>query len=110
MGGVSSNTRPIHFGHLCLYFSALRLRYMLNVGPTPIQSGRTSQSTTPVISPSPSQQAFILPPTTAVDDQFVRFDPQVVAKREEGWETMLEGATLKWMWAVVTEKRHRTKS
>jgi len=92
---------------------------MLNVGPTPAaptkssSPGRTSQSPTPIASPTASHQTFSIPPHEAAsanastngDDQFVRFDPQSVAKREEGWETMLEGAVMKWMWAVVEEKR-----
>lgn len=73
--------------------SALKLRYAIPLGPT--LTPNTSRS----ISPAPSgryQQAAI---------DFLIFDPQVVSKREPGWEDMLEKAIMKWMWCVTAEKR-----
>ncbi|KIJ47808.1 hypothetical protein M422DRAFT_74784 [Sphaerobolus stellatus SS14] len=107
--------------NLRLWAAALRLRYMLNVGLTPPPA--KSRSGTPLQSPV-ADQSFSIPPlhqlqasfeprlpTSIEDDQaFVRFDPQVVAKREEGWDAMLEGAVMKWMWAVVAEKRSGMKT
>jgi hypothetical protein len=33
------------------------------------------------------------------------FDAKVVARKEEGWEDMLERALVRWMWKAVGEKR-----
>lgn len=35
----------------------------------------------------------------------ITFDARMVAKRDEGWEEMLEGVLLKWVRKVVDEKR-----
>ena len=65
----------------------------------PIGPPKTSQGSTPIASPSPNQQSF---PSI---EHMLLFDPQLVAKREEGWDTMLEAAVLQWMWCVVGERR-----
>ena len=33
------------------------------------------------------------------------FDAKVVARKDDGWEDMLETVLLKWMWKVVDERR-----
>lgn len=35
----------------------------------------------------------------------VLFDAQVVARKDEGWEDMLERVLLRWMWKAVEERR-----
>ncbi|KAF8530084.1 hypothetical protein BU17DRAFT_36181 [Hysterangium stoloniferum] len=92
--------------NLRLWAAALKLRYMIPLGPvnpskSPVSPGG---NITPVASPGPSQQTFSIP---AVEDQnpLKPFDPRLVARREDGWEAMLESAVLKWMWAVVNEQR-----
>ena len=39
------------------------------------------------------------------DEQPIYFDARVVARREEGWEKMLEDALEQWVCAVVNECR-----
>lgn len=33
------------------------------------------------------------------------FDAKAVARKDEGWESLLEAAVLRWVTAVVEEKR-----
>lgn len=35
----------------------------------------------------------------------VHFDPKLVANRDQGWQDMLQLAVLRWLEAVVSEKR-----
>lgn len=95
MGGVSDSVLRCELSPLTtiMICSALKLRYMVPIGPL-----KSSQGSTPVVSPSPSQQSF-----PSIENML--FDPQLVAKREEGWDTMLETAVFKWMWCVVGERR-----
>ncbi|GJJ14255.1 hypothetical protein Clacol_008519 [Clathrus columnatus] len=79
--------------NLRLWMAALKLRYMIPLGPT--LTPNTSRS----ISPAPSGT------TQRPVNEFLIFDPQIVSKREPGWEDMLEKAVMKWMWCVVAEKR-----
>lgn len=67
---------------------------MIPIGPPKYARGNT-----PTASPSATQAAF-----PSIENLFL-FDPQLVAKREEGWDSMLESAVLKWMWCVVGERR-----
>ena len=79
--------------------SALKLRYMLPLVSSSQLNGTSSQTNTPLPSPSVTAIAFhqLIPPTL--------FDAPTVAKREEHWEDMLEAALFKWVEAVVNEKR-----
>jgi len=79
--------------------SALKLRYMLPLISSSQLNGTSSQTNTPLPSPSVATIAFhqVAPPTL--------FDAPTVAKREEHWEDMLEAALFKWVEAVVNEKR-----
>jgi len=64
-----------------LAYSALRLRYQIPL------------SSSPLINKSSSDPPFIL------------FDAKTVARREDGWDTMLEGAVMRWVEEVVNDKR-----
>ncbi|KAI0077997.1 hypothetical protein K474DRAFT_1594936 [Panus rudis PR-1116 ss-1] len=90
--------------NLRLWTAALKLRYMIpivtsgnNAGSGRSQSG--SAKGTPVPSPAASLQRF---PTT---EPPVLFDAPLVARQDPGWEEMLETVVLKWVDAVVDEKR-----
>ncbi|KAK1232863.1 hypothetical protein PQX77_003976 [Marasmius sp. AFHP31] len=95
--------------NLRLWVGALKLRYMLPIvtpavpaGPRP-PAGRGSQppssTNTPLTSPSAQQRKF---PT---NEPPISFDAKVVAKKDDGWEDMLEAVLLRWMWRVVDERR-----
>lgn len=60
------------------------------------QTLRPSQNTP---TNSPSKVRF---PTTELP---ITFDPRLVARKEEGWDTMLYDTLLKWMDVVVDERR-----
>lgn len=95
--------RPF-FHPLHAYFHrALKLRYMLPIyappGTSRLGTGTPSGGNTPLASPSPSMQRF---PST---EPPIYFDAPSIAKREEGWEDMLQGAIVKWMNAVIDERR-----
>ncbi|KAF8057589.1 hypothetical protein FPV67DRAFT_569965 [Lyophyllum atratum] len=89
--------------NLRLWVGALKLRYMLPLhvpsqslvqasGPgTPLNAG------TPLGSPIRATHRTTEPP--------IVFDAKVVAKKDEGWEDMLELTLLKWLWKAVEEKR-----
>ncbi|KAF8583679.1 hypothetical protein K439DRAFT_1570533 [Ramaria rubella] len=79
--------------NLRLWAAALKLRYMV-----PLGFPKNLQINSPAASPISSQQSFPAEP-------IIVFDPQLVSKREEGWDTMLETAALRWMWCVVKERR-----
>lgn len=86
--------------------SALKLRYTLpihipsNLSGTPIS--------TPLNSPSSKMQSFTFPNRVHMDhrrESPIVFDARVVAKKEEGWEDMLESVLFRWVDKVVEEKR-----
>ncbi|KAK7047743.1 hypothetical protein VNI00_006071 [Paramarasmius palmivorus] len=94
--------------NLRLWVGALKLRYMLPIvtpavpaGIGGIVNGATTpgSSNTPTTSPLPQSRKF---PT---DEPPISFDAKVVAKKEDGWEDMLEAVLLRWMWRVVDERR-----
>jgi hypothetical protein len=85
--------------------SALKLRYMLPIQTPyqPLKHGSGANNTpapgaaiaTP--SSSPVKQRFSEPPLV--------FDAKMVARKEEGWDSMLEEVLMKWVWKVVDEQR-----
>ncbi|KAL0574551.1 hypothetical protein V5O48_007414 [Marasmius crinis-equi] len=95
--------------NLRLWVGALKLRYMLPIvtpavpaGPRPPagpSSRPPSSNNTPVTSPSAQQRKF---PT---NEPPILFDAKIVAKKDDGWEDMLEAVLLRWMWRVVDETR-----
>ncbi|KAA1470852.1 hypothetical protein DENSPDRAFT_798367 [Dentipellis sp. KUC8613] len=90
--------------NLRLWAAALKLRYMLPiVGPTQTSNNLkpSSADTTPLTSPSPSLIKF---PTTNTEPP-IHFDARTVARKDDGWEEMLERMFLRWVQAVVDEKR-----
>ena len=52
--------------------------------------------------PSPST------PTGKPSEIPIFFDARVVARRDDGWEDMLERAVLRWTSVVVEERRNRS--
>ncbi|KAK1226932.1 hypothetical protein PQX77_010065 [Marasmius sp. AFHP31] len=76
-------------------------------GPRP-PAGRGSQppssTNTPLTSPSAQQRKF---PT---NEPPISFDAKVVAKKDDGWEDMLEAVLLRWMWRVVDERREMLRT
>lgn len=83
--------------------SALKLRYMIPfVTPRALDAakrGITEQKSTSTLSRAFSDP-LVTPP--------VVFEPKVIAAREAGWEDMFENVLLRWLDAVLAEKR--TKS
>ncbi|KIY44644.1 hypothetical protein FISHEDRAFT_23184, partial [Fistulina hepatica ATCC 64428] len=77
--------------NLRLWVGAMKLRYLVPIQhpsqPAPRASRLRSES---MAQPEPP----------------VLFDAKIVARRDEGWDTMLEVALLRWMWRVVEEKRN----
>ena len=55
------------------------------------------------VPPSPST------PTGKSSEIPIFFDARVVARRDEGWEDMLERALLRWTSVVVEERRNRSR-
>ncbi|TDL20420.1 hypothetical protein BD410DRAFT_772688 [Rickenella mellea] len=84
--------------NLRLWAAALKLRYLIPViGPNVVRDN--SQSNTPLSSPQPSTVSF------PSGEKPVFFDAKVVARKDEGWEAILENLVMKWVNAVVEEKR-----
>ena len=75
----------------------MKLRYLLPIHQPGLTSGRSGASPSPSASPSFSQTRFTGVP--------IVFDAKVVARREDGWQDMLETVLLAWVDAVVEEKR-----
>ena len=67
---------------------------------TPMQGG------TPLASPVATSVSF----PTSITEDVILFDAPMVARLEEGWELMLERLVLKWMEAVVCERRGESGS
>ncbi|KAG7085570.1 hypothetical protein E1B28_003126 [Marasmius oreades] len=88
--------------NLRLWVGALKLRYMLPIVTPAVPAGPRpppSSNNTPLTSPSAQSRKF---PT---DEPPILFDAKFVAKKDAGWEDMLEGVLLRWMWRVVDEQR-----
>lgn len=63
-----------------------------------------AEATTPVGSPTPTMQRF---PTA---EKPIEFDAPLVARHGTGWEDMLQALALRWLEAVVEEKRGKEAS
>ncbi|ESK91317.1 hypothetical protein Moror_2780 [Moniliophthora roreri MCA 2997] len=96
--------------NLRLWVGALKLRYMLPIvtpavpaatgGPNLVNGSTTpASSNTPATSPLPQPRKF------TTNEPPIVFDAKIVAKKDDGWEDMLEAVLLRWMWRVVDERR-----
>lgn len=91
--------------NLRLWAAALKLRYNVPVWTPPsaradrLAPGEMGMSPSP--SPSPQASMFRFP--TA--EPPITFDAPLIARKDPGWEDMLETLALRWMQAVVNEKR-----
>ncbi|KLO07397.1 hypothetical protein SCHPADRAFT_945305 [Schizopora paradoxa] len=84
----------------------------------------SSAATTPTASPAPTQTKFHIPPPNSAGlassasaptvagsrrveaaPGSVIFDAKVVARKDEGWDSMLEHVVFRWIGAVVDEER-----
>ena len=71
----------------------------------------------PTLKPSPTLPAVaepVLPaspstPTVKSSEIPIFFDARVVARRDDGWEDMLERTLLRWTSVVVEERRNRSR-
>ncbi|KAF8630566.1 hypothetical protein AX17_005378 [Amanita inopinata Kibby_2008] len=90
--------------NLRLWVGALKLRYLLPI-QTPSQP--LGQNSLKVVGPlhytpntSPTRIRFV-----STQEPLIEFDAKVVARKENGWENMLEGVIFKWVQQVVDERR-----
>jgi len=92
--------------NLRLWVGALKIRYTLPIHIPSHLSG--SPIFTPSSSPSPKMQSFTFPSKLKTDqgkESPIVFDARVVAKKEGGWEPMLERVLMRWVDKVVEERR-----
>ncbi|KAF9221150.1 hypothetical protein BS17DRAFT_738268 [Gyrodon lividus] len=66
-------------------------------GPSGSAPAPSAVTDTPVSSPAKVRFATSEPPLT--------FDPRLIARKDDGWETMLEVVVLRWVAAVVDEMK-----
>ncbi|KIY65691.1 hypothetical protein CYLTODRAFT_424106 [Cylindrobasidium torrendii FP15055 ss-10] len=83
--------------NLRLWVGALRLRYMLPISVPAVPQSQGRQT-----SPGPAQVKF---PGQYDGEIPIHFDAKVVARKEEGWEDMLQVVLLRWVSKVVDEQR-----
>ena len=94
--------------YLCsdeFHCSALKLRYLLPL-IVPSTPNRPDQMPSPS-SPARTASSPARTPTRirfATNEPPLNFDPRLVARREEEWESMLEATLLRWVAAVVEER------
>ncbi|KAK6974629.1 hypothetical protein R3P38DRAFT_3132604 [Favolaschia claudopus] len=90
--------------NLRLWAGALKIRYLLPI-VAPVQPGTsTPNSNTPLSSPA----AAAVPQRFNPEQPPVIFDAKVVARKDAGWEDILENAILRWVERVVAERRGET--
>jgi hypothetical protein len=80
----------------------------------PIISPATPDVPTLFPSPTPTPAAEPAPPspstpTVKSSEMPFFFDARVVARRDEGWEDMLERTLLRWTSVVVEERRNHSR-
>ncbi|KAJ7764920.1 hypothetical protein B0H16DRAFT_1687640 [Mycena metata] len=89
--------------NLRLWAGALKIRYLLPiVAPAPTGGTATPNSNTPLNSPAATTVRF------NPEQPPVVFDAKAVARKDAGWEDILEGALLRWVQRVVAERRGET--
>ncbi|KAJ7688960.1 hypothetical protein B0H17DRAFT_937764 [Mycena rosella] len=90
--------------NLRLWAGALKIRYLLPI-VAPAQPGSsTPNSSTPLNSPAPAAAAQRFNP----EQPPVIFDAKAVARKDAGWDKILEGTLLRWVQRVVAERRGET--
>ncbi|KAF8198375.1 hypothetical protein K438DRAFT_1824288 [Mycena galopus ATCC 62051] len=90
--------------NLRLWAGALKIRYLLPI-VAPVQPGTaTPNSNTPLNSPA----AAPVPQRFNPEQPPVIFDAKVVARRDPGWDVILENTMLRWVQRVVAERRGET--
>ncbi|KAG0696349.1 hypothetical protein DFH29DRAFT_991711 [Suillus ampliporus] len=87
--------------NLRLWAAALKIRYILPI-VVPSAPGRTDHQLKPSQSTPANSPSKIRFPTT---EPPITFDPRLVARKDEGWDTMLQDTLLKWVDVVVDERR-----
>ncbi|KAJ7471969.1 hypothetical protein FB451DRAFT_1251556 [Mycena latifolia] len=90
--------------NLRLWAGALKIRYLLPI-VAPAQPGSTTPNTnTPLNSPAaaPTPQRF------NPDQPPVVFDAKAVARKDAGWDEILQGLLVRWAQRVVAERRGET--
>ncbi|KAG1897811.1 uncharacterized protein F5891DRAFT_1165215 [Suillus fuscotomentosus] len=87
--------------NLRLWAAALKIRYLLPMivpsAPSQTDHQLKPSHSTPANSPSKIRFPSTEPP--------IIFDPRLVARKDEGWETMLQDTLLRWVEVVVDERR-----
>ncbi|TFK70980.1 hypothetical protein BDN72DRAFT_838226 [Pluteus cervinus] len=110
--------------NLRLWVGALKIRYLIPIYipthtlplpvpapgmPNPNNSSPGSNSpamgSTPLSSPGLISRFPSSSSAAGSGEPPITFDTRIVAKRDDGWEDMLEGVLLKWVRKVVDEKR-----
>ncbi|KAJ6632473.1 hypothetical protein B0H10DRAFT_1977444 [Mycena sp. CBHHK59/15] len=90
--------------NLRLWAGALKIRYLLPI-VTPSPAGSTTpHSNTPLSSPAPAAAAQRF----SSDQPPVIFDAKAIARKDAGWDEILEGAIHRWVQRIVEERRGET--
>ncbi|KAG1744915.1 uncharacterized protein EDB91DRAFT_1121603 [Suillus paluster] len=87
--------------NLRLWAAALKIRYILPI-VVPSSPNRTDHQLKPSQSTPTNSPSKIRFPTT---EPSITFDPRLVARKDEGWDAMLQETLLKWVDVVVEERR-----
>lgn len=95
--------------NLRIWAAALKLRYSIPIVTPHTNSsksggGGTSSGNTPNPTP-PASASLKAPQSFRTPEPPILFDALCVARRDEGWEDMLEGVVRKWVERVVGEER-----
>ncbi|KAF7328845.1 hypothetical protein MVEN_02513900 [Mycena venus] len=90
--------------NLRLWAGALKIRYLLPIVAPPQAGTATPNSNTPLNSPAPATAPQRFNP----EQPPVVFDAKAVARKDAGWEDILENAMLRWVRCVVAERRGET--
>ncbi|KAH9987965.1 hypothetical protein BJV77DRAFT_1136506 [Russula vinacea] len=93
--------------NLRLWGAAMRLRYMLPIISPATPDVPTLKPNQPAAEPAPPISPST--PTANSSETPIFFDARVVARRDDGWEDMLERTLLLWTSAVVEERRNRSR-
>ncbi|KAF4565426.1 hypothetical protein EYR36_001997 [Pleurotus pulmonarius] len=94
--------------NLILWAGALKLRYLLPIHIPPAHSSHSGANKPLPAIPKPSSTStsstLTHPPVVPLT-----FDPKLIARKEEGWENMLEAVLDRWVGAIVEERRNNVQ-